>query len=320
MRLFDRRQRGGGWRAEFDALGSAPNRTGNSKMTKGILLALVAAGTYGLLGISLEVAGKRRYPIWTFNLYKMLTGFLLGLATTLVLHLPLNVPKLFWLGLVGALTFPLTTAAYLRAARERDIAANWTILNLSVVLPILFSVWWFGDQFSWAKGIGAVFTIAAIVLIGGGFQGLTFNSLKGGWFAYIGIAFLLNGWLVVMFRFVPPTLGPLFTLYFYGMSVLFVIPIKWATEKGWRPTRAILKIAGASALTHWVGIILTILALAAVARVSQQSGLIVYPITNGLVIPAGVLLGRILLKQRVSVRTGVGVACGMIALAILSFS
>jgi drug/metabolite transporter (DMT)-like permease len=250
----------------------------------------------------------------------MLTGFLLGLATTLLLRLPLYIPRLFWLGLVGALTFPLTTAAYLRAARERDIAANWTILNLSVVLPILFSVWWFGDQFSWAKGIGAMFTVAAIVLIGGGFQGMTLNSLKGGWFLYIAIAFLLNGWLVVMFRFVPPTLGPLFTLYFYGMSVLLVVPIKWATEKAWRPTQAILKIAAVSALTHWVGIILTILALAAVARVSHQSGLIVYPITNGLVIPAGVLLGVVVLKQKVSLRIGAGVACGMIALAILSLS
>ena len=280
----------------------------------------MAAGTYGLLGISLEVAGKRRYPIWTFNLYKMLTGFLLGLATTLLLRLPLYVPQLFWLGLVGALTFPLTTAAYLRAARERDIAANWTILNLSVVLPILFSVWWFGDHFSWTKGIGAIFTIAAIVLIGGGFQGLSLDALKRGWFFYIGIAFLLNGWLVVMFRFVPPTLGPLFTLYFYGMSVLLVFPIKWATEDGWVPTRATLRIAAVSALTHWTGIILTILALAAVARVSNQSGLIVYPITNGLVIPAGVLLGVVLLKQKVNIRTGVGVACGMIALAILSLS
>lgn len=289
-------------------------------MTKGILLALAAAWIYGLLGISLEVAGKRLYPIWVFNLFKMLTGFLLGLVTTLLLRLPLYVPKLFWLGLVGALTFPLTTAAYLRASRERDIAANWTILNLSVVLPILISVWWFGDQFTWAKGIGVIFTVAAIILIGGGFQGLTLDSLKGGWFGYISIAFLLNGWLVVMFRFVPASLGPLFTLYFYGLSVLLVIPIQWASGESWRPTRAVLGIAAFSALTHWSGIILTILALTAVANVSRQAGLIVYPITNGLVIPAGVLLGMFLLKQKISLRTGIGVLCGMIALAILSLS
>src|ERR1044072_4513986 len=117
-------------------------------MTNGILLALAAAGVYGLLGISLEIAGKRAYPVWQFNLYKMLAGFLLGLAATLALGLPLFVPKLFWIGLVGALTFPLTTAAYLKASREQNIATNWTILNLSVILPILFSVWW---KTGWAR-------------------------------------------------------------------------------------------------------------------------------------------------------------------------
>jgi len=127
-------------------------------MVQGILLALTAAVVYGFLGVSLEVVGKRGYPIWVFNLYKKLTGFLLGLAVTLLMHLPLYLPNLLWLGLVGALSFPLTAAAYLTASRERDIAANWTILNLSVVLPIVASVWWFDDRFTWPKAIGVIFT------------------------------------------------------------------------------------------------------------------------------------------------------------------
>ncbi len=289
-------------------------------MTEGILLALAAALIYGVLGISLEVVGKRRYPIWVFNFYKMLTGFLLGLAVALALRLPLYVPRLMLLGLIGAATFPLTAAAYLTAARERNIAANWTILNLSVVLPILFSVWWFGDKFSWWKGIGVAFTLVAIVLIGDGFRGVSIRSLKGSWLGWIGLAFLLNGWLVVMFRFVPPSLGPVFTLYFYGFSVLLVIPILWWTGNSWRPSRAVLGLAAVSAVAHWSGIILTIVALATVARVSHQAGLIVYPITNGFVIPAGVILGIVILKQKISLLTGAGVVCGMIALAILSLS
>src|SRR6266704_2155500 len=146
-------------------------------MTEGVLLALAAAAVYVVLGISRAVGGERWCGVGVFNFYKMLTGFLLGLALALALRLPLYVPKLMWLGLIGAVTFPLTAAAYLTAARERDIAANWTIVNLSVVLPILFSVWWFGDKFSWWKGIGVVFTLVAIVLIGNGFRGMSLRSL-----------------------------------------------------------------------------------------------------------------------------------------------
>jgi drug/metabolite transporter (DMT)-like permease len=59
------------------------------------------------------------------------------------------------------------------------------------------------------------------------------------------------------------------------------------------------------------------LALVQVGRVSSQAGVVVYPITNGLVIPVGVLLGLLLLKQKIQRRTGIGVAFGMAGLVFL---
>ena len=43
-----------------------------------------------------------------------------------------------------------------------------------------------------------------------------------------------------------------------------------------------------------------------------------YPITNGLVIPIGVILGALILKQKFSLRSKLGVALGMAAMALLS--
>jgi multidrug transporter EmrE-like cation transporter len=54
-----------------------------------------------------------------------------------------------------------------------------------------------------------------------------------------------------------------------------------------------------------------------VSKVSKETGVIVYPITNGLVIPIGVILGVILLKQHLNRRTGIGVAVGVAALICL---
>jgi hypothetical protein len=111
-----------------------------------------------------------------------------------------------------------------------------------------------------------------------------------------------------------------FTLYFYGFSMLFVVPIILYKRDSWRPSRAVLGIAAVAAVSHWCGMVLTIFALAAVAKVSQQAGLIVYPITNGLVIPAGVALGIMILRQKINAQTAWGMVCGMIALVLLSFS
>jgi len=93
---------------------------------------------------------------------------------------------------------------------------------------------------------------------------------------------------------------------------------KLARDRQWQISQGLLGVSAASAVTHWGGVVLTMLALIEVGRVSAQAGVIVYPITNGLVIPIGVVLGALLLKQKIQRRSALGVACGMAALVFLS--
>lgn len=289
-------------------------------MTHGILLALAAALVYGFLGVSYDIAAKRHYQIWDVILYMQFTGFVIGLAVTMFLGIPFYNLRLLTMGLAGAVTFVGGVACYLQASRERDIAANWTIVNLSVVLPILVSVWWFKDAFSSATGLGVIFTLASIVVIGGGFQRTTAAGRASSWFAYIGLAFFLNAWLVVLLRFVPAGYGPIFTAYLYGIGFLLVLGYKLAGDRRWATEGALIGISAAAAVTHWSGLKFTMAALVVVGRVSSQAGLVVHPITNGLVIPVAVVLGALLLKQTINFRSGMGVVLGMVAMVLLSLS
>ena len=284
-------------------------------MVQGIVLALLAALVYGFLGISFEVAGKRRYNVWDVILYKQTFGLLLGLGVWALGDVAFFNSKLVWLGLIGALSYIAGLAAYLTASRERNIAANWTIVNLSVVIPILVSVVWFHDVFTFVKGIGVLFTLLSVVAIGGGFQGVQAGASR--WLRAIAIAFFFNCWLVILFRFVPPGSEALFTVYFHGLSIPILVGYKLVKEPEWQAPRALVGVSLLAAVTHWGGIMLTMLALVQVGRVSPQAGVVVYPITNGLVIPVGVLLGLLLLKQKIQFRTGLGVAFGMAGLIFL---
>jgi drug/metabolite transporter (DMT)-like permease len=287
-------------------------------MIEGVLLALSAAVVYGFLGVAFEVAGKRKYKIWDVILVKQSTGFLVGLLCTVALRVPFFDLRLLKLGLIGAIAYVVTLAAYLVASREKTIAANWTIVNLSVVVPILLSVVWFGDAFTLMKALGGILTVASIVIIGAASgSGSSQKKASYQWVAFITLAFLLNGVLVILFRFVPPGEGTAFTMYFYGISALLVAPYKLLVDRSWSPPKGLVSISVAGAVTHWSGIMLTIAALARVSQVSKQTGVIVYPITNGLVIPIGVILGVILLKQHLNRRTGIGVAVGVVALVCL---
>jgi drug/metabolite transporter (DMT)-like permease len=284
-------------------------------MLQGILLALMAALVYGFLGISFEVAGKRRYNVWDVILYKQAFGLIIGLVVWALGDVAFYNSRLVWLGLIGALSYIVGLAAYLTASRERDIAANWTIVNLSVVLPILVSVVWFHDVFTFVKGVGVFLTLLSVIAIGGSFQGVQAGGSR--WLRAIAIAFFFNAWLSILFRFVPPGSEALFTVYFHGLSIPILVAYKLVKEPNWQAPRALVGISLIAAVTHWGGIMLTMLALVQVGRVSPQAGVVVYPITNGLVIPVGVLLGLLLLKQKIQLRTGLGVAFGMAGLIFL---
>lgn len=286
-------------------------------MSVGILLAVAAALVYGFLGITFEIAAKRGYGVWQVMLWKQLTGFLLGLALFATRSgQQLWDPELFRLGLIGAASYAVTLAAYLSASRERDIAANWTILNLSVVVPILVSVLWFGDAFSWTKGLGIAVTLASIAVIGG----LSFGAgqTASRWAGLIGVAFFFNGWLPILFRFVPAGREVLFTVYFYGLSIPLIAAVQTQRRQSWKPSAALIGVSAASAASHWAGIMLTMLALQSMERETAQAGVAVYPITNGLVIPVGVVMGALLLGQKMSRRSSMGVGLGMAGLVFLS--
>lgn len=294
------------------------SRKGILRMAEGILLALAATVIYGLLGVAFEVAGKRQYKIWDVILVKQFTGMCIGIACSVALRHLLFDLHLIMLATIGAVAYVVTLASYLIACREKNIATNWTIVNLSVVLPILLSVLWFGDRFTLLKGLGVVLTILSIVIIGSASgQSHTSNKTSASWFLTIAIAFLFNGVLVILFRFVPARDGTLFTAYFYGISFLLVLPYKLLFDREWKLDKGLIGVSAAAAATHWTGIMLTIAALALVGKISKESGVIVYPITNGLVIPVGVILGVLLLKQHINRKTGIGVALGVFALLCL---
>jgi drug/metabolite transporter (DMT)-like permease len=285
-------------------------------MAEGILLSLAAAVVYGFMGISFESAGKRRYSVWDIIFWKQLVGFGICLAGAAFLHGRWFSSRLLFLGLLAAASYILTLATYLLATRDREISANWTIVNLSLILPILVSVFWFKDPFSWTKGIGLFLTLVSIVLIGGGAHGAAGGKGTSRWLLCILVAFFFNGWLVAILRFVPQSSAMLFNTYFHGISLFLLIP--FVKGRTWRPTSGVLGISVAAAVTHLSGMTLTIAALALVGRVSSQAGLVVFPITNGLVIPLGVVLGAILLHQKIRGRNWMGVTLGTVAMVFLS--
>jgi len=287
-------------------------------MTNGILLALSAAVIYGFLGVSYEFAAKRLYNTWFVGMFMLFTGFVIGLAVTMVTGRLAWDARMLAFGALGGITFVLGNYWYLEASHEADIAANWTICNLSVVLNILFSVVWFKDPVTVSKGLGAALTLSSIVTIGWSFPKLGKGRPSKRWFFLITLSFLINAVIPGQLRFVSGEQAALFTTYLYGTGFFMFLLVVLATRLRWDIAPGLIGASVSAATTHWSGIMLTMFALGSISRVSRQAGLVVYPITNGLVIPIGVILGALILKEKFSVGSKIGVGLGMAAVALLS--
>jgi len=262
-------------------------------MIAGVLFALLAALVYGFLGVTFEAAAKRHYAPWNFIFWKQLSGTIMIFAVVVARGAPLYRPDILGLAAVGALSYVLTCFCYLTASRERDISANWT------------------------KVLGSLLTLAAIVLIGGKTKLAGLNRASK-WATFILGAFLLNGVLSTLFRWIPDGFSFLFAAYFYVISCLMSLPFKLRHKQAPSPTKGLAGWSATGAFCHCAGMLLTIAALSAVAKVSRQAGVIVYPITNGFVIPLGVILGAIILRQTIEPRNKLGVLLGMAGVALLS--
>jgi drug/metabolite transporter (DMT)-like permease len=289
-------------------------------MITGVLLALLAALVYGFLGVAFEAAAKRNYATWEFVFWKQIWGTLVIFGALLAMGRLHYEPKILLLSVIGAVSYVLTCVCYLTASRERDIAANWTIVNLSVLVPLGVSILWFGDKVTVMKIGGALLTLAAIVMVGGK-SNLAGMGRASRWQVFILGAFLLNGVLSALFRWVPEDEALLFVGCFYGVSSLLALPFKLGQKAAVaRADRGLLGWSLVGAASHCSGMLLTMAALFTVGKVSAQAGVIVYPITNGFVIPLGVVLGALILKQVIDGRRKLGVALGMAGLVLLSLS
>ncbi len=287
-------------------------------MVSGLLIALAAAVANGFLAVVYEIGGKKKYNVFEFVLYMQGIGFTFGLALSLKRGLPLFNPAMISLGLITSVLYIVAVSSYLMATRERNIGASWTVLNLSLALPVAVSLIYFRDKLDLAKGLGFLGVVAAMTVIGSGSEaeGATRGGLNSRWAWWIMLAFATNGCTLTIFRFVPATSAPLFTLYFFGLSSLIVLFRKLFIRSAPPPGLLWLCLAGAASM--WTGISLTILALSIVGHVSSNAGVVVYPISNGLAIPIGVLLGSLLLRQQISRRAWIGVALGAFSLICLA--
>ena len=110
-------------------------------------------------------------------------------------------PEIVILALVGGLSIAVSRLLLLTAMRLGPAGLSWTILNLSICLPVLFSIVWGERPTAWQTW-GLLLVPACIVLMGRSNAPGQAQSTTRGWLLCILISFLLEGILGTTFKLV----------------------------------------------------------------------------------------------------------------------
>ena len=145
-------------------------------MRHGILMAVLGALSFGLLGCISKVAEQRRcnpsaLVVWVFGWAAMV---MLGRSLTLNGRVHVTVPVIA-LALACGICAAVAYLAFQTSIEIGKVTLGWLMMNLSAGVPALVSIWLYHEKFTVLKSIA--FGLAALSLLCL-FQGNRLESLK----------------------------------------------------------------------------------------------------------------------------------------------
>ena len=132
----------------------------------GYLYLAIATVAFAVMGCTYKVADQHKCDRPQLNFFYFATSTALGAAWVASAVLPPFSARGGLLGLSYGLVLFLTILAFRETASRGPISISWTLLNLSLVVPVVAGIFIWGEYPSIRHYIGLTLTLAAIILIG----------------------------------------------------------------------------------------------------------------------------------------------------------
>lgn len=290
-------------------------------MTLGYLFLIVSLVGYGLLGIFHKVAD---HPDCRPRIIAAILFFWGAVLTTLwtasVEPKGLRFPsEVLWIGTIGGTFSGLAIFVFQTGLKFGKISTSWLVINLSMSVPVLLSIFLFHEKVNGIKFAGIVLVLLAILLLWRDKkQDLDESdraaSVKSKWLPLMILAFFANGLAAASQKVLVERGFGDFTWQFYtvlysaGFTVLLVLSL----IKEQRPNRRELRTAFVMGACSVAGNVALTLALA-----RSVPGSVAFPVGNGGSLTLVVLAGVLFFREHVHPIGRFGIACGITAILLL---
>ena len=290
-------------------------------MTIGYLLLIASLLGFGFLGIFHKVAD---HPTCRPRIIAVILLFWGGLMTTLWtaffepngLHFPKAVVII---GAIGGIFSSLALFTFQAGLKHGKISTSWLVINLSMSIPILLSIFIFGEKVNWIKGVGIFLVLIAILFLWRDKKAdldktgeVATNKSK--WLPLMILAFLANGLAAASQKVLVERGFGDFAWQFYAVLYWsgFALMLGLSLLKAGMPHRREFGTAFVMGVCSVAGNVALVLALA-----RKVPGSVAFPVGNGGSLTLVVLAGVLFFKERVNPIGRLGIACGLSAILLL---
>lgn len=132
----------------------------------GYIYCIIAVTAYAVLGLSYKISDHKKCDQSQVNFFLFLSAAIIVLVWGLVRGTTVTPGAAVILGVVDGVIVFASVLVFRRAAALGRISTSWTILNLSLVIPVIASVVFWREIPSARHHAGFGLTLIAIILLG----------------------------------------------------------------------------------------------------------------------------------------------------------
>lgn len=296
-------------------------------MTVGYMLLLLGLLAFGSLGIFHKIADHPQCRPKMIALILLFWGGVLTTLYTAAFHARgLEFPtRVVLIGSGGGALAALALFAFQAGLRYGKISTSWLIINLATSVPILLSIFLFGERLNYGKAAGISLALAAIIMMWWDkkldlrkteTQTSASDHATSNWLLLMLLAFLAQGLAASSQKVLVESKAGDYVWQFYIIlywSGFVMMALLSVLREAW-PNRREFATALAMAVCSVVGNVSLTTAL------NSVKGVVAYPVSNGGSLTLVVLAGVLFFRERIHPIGTAGICCGIAAILILVLS
>ena len=283
-----------------------------------IIYAILAGFFFALMGLGYKIAEHNKCRPVIFSFVFSLTGGIISLVVSFSEVTHWEDPRLWLQGIAMGVFLTVALLLILEANRLGPASVSWTILNLSLLIPILISPIFFHDTVLFIDPFIVIFFIIMLFLFARGMRDPNAGSHSGSrrHILLLIIVFLSNGLFITgnKLKFIlfgnDNTAGLATIAYLVTAAIVFTIALK----KKYKPlaTFTEVKVGILVGIFSATGTILFIKAMSLPATV-------VFPLAQGISLLGGVVLTTWIYKEQLNKLMILGFGVGLLVLMLEAF-